>query len=106
MASPAYEERVQQMYKAKMRSQDRILVLEPIDGDPKTTTGIIDRRIFTGENKLHAIQNPQNSLWYFKYESGILPQPLKMQFTSFNKMLAHAKDYFSRRNIVIKEVID
>lgn len=90
----------------KMRSGDRILVLEPVDGKAKSTTGIVDNRIFKGENALHAIQHPENSTWSFKYERGILPTPLKQTFTNFNMLYRFADDYFRKRNIKIVKVID
>jgi hypothetical protein len=91
----------------KERSYDRILVLKQIEGQKvKGSTGLTDPRLFTGENKLHAIRNHQTCLWYFKYEMGLLPEPLKTQFTSFGKLLQHAKTYFSKRGLEIVEVID
>lgn len=91
----------------KERSYDRILVLAPIEGQKvKNSTGMVDPRLFSGENKLHGIRNHQTCLWYFKYEMGLLPEPLKTQFTSFGKLLTHAKAYFSKRGLEITEVIE
>lgn len=93
--------------RTKMRDSDRILVLSVIDGKaPRNTTGMVDTRLFTGENKLHAIMDTQTTLWSFKYDMGILPQPLKHKFTSFKILKKHAEDYFRTRNIEIKEIID
>ena len=87
-------------------STDRILVLEPIDDKkPLSSTGLVDPRLFTGENKLHAIKDPQTCLWHFKYEQGILPPTLKGQYTGFNQLKKTAEDYFTKRNMKIKEVI-
>jgi len=92
----------------KNRSSDRILELKVIDNKaPISSTGIIDKRLFSGENRLHGIADPQYGLWYFKYESGSLPPALKDQrFTSFSALLRYAQDYFKKRNIEITEVID
>lgn len=87
-------------------SLDRVLVLSPIDDkSPLSSTGMVDPRLFTGENKLHAIRDEQTALWHFKYESGVLPPQLKQQFTGFKALRKHAEDYFKKRNIQIKEVI-
>lgn len=84
----------------------RELALVTIDGKaPINSTGLMDNRLFTGENKLRAYMEP-NGLWSLKYDSGILPEPLKQQFTSFSTLLRITKDYFKKRNIAIKEVID
>jgi hypothetical protein len=91
---------------SKMRNPDRILVLSLIDGKaPKSSTGMIDPRLFTGENKLHAKMDVTTNFWYFQYDSGILPEPLKQRFTSFKMLLKHAEDYFKTRNLEIKQVI-
>lgn len=97
-------------HESKIRSPDRILVLEQIDGKkPLGTTGEVDTRLFkTGEegNKLHAVMDLQTSLWSLKYEKGNIPPALQSQFTSFNILLKHVSTYFTRRNIQVKEVRD
>lgn len=91
----------------KLRSSDRIVVLEPMDGKKSlNTSGLVDTRLFTGRNQLHIIMDPQTCLWSFKYESGILPDPLKQRFTSFRNIYDYAVEYFRKRNIKIVEVID
>lgn len=91
----------------KERSTDRILVLKPIEGEKvKSSKGLIDPRLFTGENELHAIQDRQTTLWYFKYRMGGLPEALKQQFTNFPKLLTFATGYFKNRGVEIKEVLD
>lgn len=91
-----------------IRSTDRILMLEVLDGEkPLSSTGLADPRLFTGENRLHAVMDRETMLWNFKYDMGGLPPQLKdMRFTSFDAMLKHAGDYLKKRNIRIKEVID
>lgn len=90
----------------KLASNDRILVLEAMPGkNARNVAGRVNTTLFTGTNKLHAIRDPQVSLWYFKYDDGVLPESLKCQFTSFPKLLTYARDYYKKRDIQIKEVI-
>lgn len=97
----------QASYKAKMRSNDRVFILGPIDGKkPLNTAGMVDSRLFTGENRLHAILNEQNSMWSLKYDSGILPLPFRQYFTSFGKAERQVRDYYAKRNVEIKQIID
>jgi len=92
----------------KNRSSDRILELKVIDNKaPISSTGLIDKRLFSGENRLHGIADPQYGHWSFKYDNGTLPPVLKEQrFTSFKALFNYAQDYFKKRNIEITEVID
>lgn len=87
-------------------SPNRILILEPIDGKPLDSKGIIDPRLFkSGEdgNKLHAVMDSETCLWTFKYEKGIVPPALKGSFTGFRALMKHAVEYFKQRNITVKE---
>lgn len=93
----------------KMRSDDRILVIRPMEGKQDVDSrGLIDPRIFKGEGKnLHGVMDPATCLWEIKYEHGALPLHLKgQQFTNFSKLLAFAREYFNKRNLEIVEVID
>lgn len=92
------------MATSKMKSNDRILVLEKID-DGKGV-GLVDPKVFTGNNKLHAVMDEGTLLWSFRYDHGIVPGPLKDRFSSFKVLKQHAEDYFRNRNIKIKEVIE
>ena|SRR6185437_16008886 len=88
-------------------SNDRILVLAKIEGaDTKDSSGKIDNRLFNGNNNLHALKDPQTNFWRLQYDSGILSEQLKQQFTSFSKLEVFVTEYFKRRGIYIKEVID
>lgn len=92
---------------SKMRSPDRVLVLSVIDGKKALDSiGNSDKRLFNGENKLHAIMDQHSSLWHLKYDMGDIPQALKCQFTSFKMLRQHAEEYYRARNIEIKEVKD
>lgn len=91
----------------KLKKDDRVLILRPIDGSKAlSSSGLVDPRLFTGENKLHAKKTPNGTLWYMKYDAGAVPEPLKAKFTTFPQLLDYAKRYFSKRNIEITEVID
>lgn len=90
-----------------MRSDDRILVLQLIDGSkPKRDSGLVDSRIFTGENTLHAVRDPNFSYWTLKYEHGAVPPPLQQRFISFNDLYQFTSDYFKNRNIAVVDVKD
>lgn len=91
-----------------LRSHDRVLKLEVIDGKKaKSSTGLLDPRLFTGDQNIHLIMDIQTNLWSFRYSNnGLLPEPLKGQFTSFSKGYDHARNYFEKRNVKITEVID
>ena len=91
----------------KQRNTDRIIKLKVIDGTkPINTKGMVDSRLFTGENNLHAIMNENDGLWAIKYDSGILPNHLKQRFTSFRLLYKHVENYFQGRNVEISEVKD
>ena len=91
-----------------MKSTDRVLKLAVIDGKAaKSSTGLVDTRIFTGKQDLHVKMDISSNLWSFQYSNnGLLPDALKGQFTSFSKAYDFAEGYFKRRNIEITEVID
>ena len=92
---------------SKMRSTDRVLVLREIPGQKvRATSGLVDPRLFKGENTLHVFMDSATCLWYFKYDFGVLPQQLKQGFTSFSRALEHARSYFKLRHIEITEVKD
>src|SRR6267154_264664 len=92
---------------SKMRSPDRVLVLKVKDGKkPISTTGAADPRLFSGENKLHAVMDQQTCLWRLKYDMGIVPESLKVSFTSFKALRQYAEAYYGKRNIDIIEVRD
>ncbi len=90
------------------RSTDRIIQLEVMDGQKaKSSTGNVDTRLFTGEQKLHLKMDPQTCLWYFQYaQNGLLPEGLKGKFTGFKDGLKYAESYFAKRNIKITEIKD
>lgn len=97
----------EERYSGKMLSDDRILVLKPIEGAKVLNgAGAPDPRLFKGENNLHIFIKPQTSLWRFRYDVGGLPEPLKQTFTKYNQAYKCAEDYFKRRGVEIVEVIN
>lgn len=93
--------------KTKERSEDRILVLQQIEGkDVLTNKGLVDNRLFQGGNRLHGVRNPIDNLWYMKYDTGGIPDSLKQKFTSFADLYRTAEGYFAKRGLEIIEVID
>jgi len=95
---------------SKLKSADRVLILEPIDGKkPLSSTGLVDPRLFKdGEegNRLHAVMDGETCLWSLKYDKGSIPPGLNGRFTSFKNIKKFAEDYFLTRNIKITEVKD
>lgn len=97
----------QQSNMPSTRSDDRIFVLEKIDNKaPKDSIGMTDHRLFTGENRLHAVKNHETNMWYFKLDKGGVPEPMKCMFTGFKDARKFAESYYATRNIKITEVID
>lgn len=91
----------------KNLASDRVLVLAKIEGKHiLSTSGKPDNRLFSGENKLHAIFDPERSMWYLKFDSGLLPEAFKQYFTTFAVLLKFVKQYYEKRNVLVKEVID
>lgn len=88
----------------KMHSNDRILSLTPINEKATDVKGMIDKRLFTGENTLHAMQGPGDTLWSLRYDKGIVPNELKQKFTSFQAMYKFASQYYAKRHVAIKEI--
>ena len=88
----------------KMNGNDRVISLRPMEGKTvRDVSGMTDPRSFTGENKLHALFDENTQLWYLKYDSGALPNPLKQRWTNFTILLKDVKMYFAKRNIVAEE---
>ncbi len=91
-----------------VRSTDRIISLSVIDGEkPKSSTGLVDTRLFTGEQQLRLKMDPQTCLWKFQYtNNGMLPEGLQGQYTGFKAGIKAAEQYFLKRNIKITEIKD
>lgn len=90
----------------KLKSNTRVFKLEVIDGKkPKSSTGLIDPRVFSGENNFAAVRDSRN-IWSFKVKAGGLPEALKSKYTTFENLYEYAVKYFAGRNMKITEVID
>jgi hypothetical protein len=88
-----------------MLTGDRILEFVLKEGQtPASANGMLDKRLFTGENKLHVIKDPETCFWSFKYDSGAVPPVLHQNFTTFRAAFKHASDYYAKRNIELKEI--
>lgn len=95
------------MTNTTLAKNDRVFKLTPRPGEKTLTdTGLVDTRLFKGENKLHAVMEPASCHWFMKYEKGGLPEPLKSRYTSFPKLVEAAKQYFSGRGVDIEEIVD
>lgn len=92
---------------AKQAKTDRLFTLEIIDGKkPKNSTGMVDPRLFGGENQLHIQKDKETNFWYFTYDKGLPPKELRCMFTTFPAALRHAEQYYFYRNLTIKEIDD
>lgn len=90
----------------KNHAPTRELILRPMEGKRATSaSGLVDNRLFKGENSLNAIQG-EDGLWFCRFEQGIVPEPLKQRWTSVSKLLGFVKNYYEKRNIEIVEVKD
>lgn len=88
-------------------SPDRTLVLKPMEGKkPLNSLGTADPRLFNGENTVHAVMDPQTTLWSVKYLKGLPPPKLRNKYTSFSKLKNSVEDYFRTRNVEIVDVKD
>lgn len=86
---------------------DRIFKLEQIDDKaPESSTGLVDRRLFKGGNRLHAVVDTEHCLWSLKYDDGLIPEALRQRFTTFGRLHKFAEEYFAKRNIKITEITD
>jgi len=94
------------MPETNLKSSDRVLELAPIEGKVALSNqGEPDKRLFTGEQKLHVKMDPNSCLWYFQWETnGVLPGGLTGRFTGFKSALKHAENYFEKRNIRVTKV--
>lgn len=91
----------------KMQTNDRVLVLKTMDGkSPKDSRGIVDSRLFTGENKIHGVYDERTGLWNLRYETGALPGAMQQKFQTFTELEDFARKYFKTRNVEIIEVIN
>lgn len=87
----------------KNTPSERIISLVKMDGKHTiASSGLVDNRLFTGENKLIAKQD-EASLWYLQYAHGNLEEPLREKFTTFTQLMKRVREHFKKRNIIAKE---
>jgi hypothetical protein len=103
-----FTESIDSVRESKNKKPDRILVLKIKDGEKGAlnSIGVLDKRLFTGENNLHAIMDKETCLWSLKYDAGGIPYAMKQQFTSFSTLYKFVEAYLKKRNIEIEEVIE
>lgn len=95
------------MFVKKEQSTDRVFKLTQRPGTKTLTdTGLVDQRLFKGDNRLHAVMEPASCHWFMRYDKGGLPEPLKGRYTSYPKLVEAAATYFSARGVDIKETFD
>lgn len=93
--------------RTKTQSDDRLLIIRPIDGKkPMSSTGLVDPRVYTGKPTLHAIKDPVYDLWKLKSEVGTVVEPLRQKWTTFKRLERDVNDYFSKRGLHIAQVVD
>lgn len=81
----------------------RIIELKPKEGEKTlNSAGLVDPRLFKGENKLRAVMDNGTCLWFMRYEKGAVPEPLKQKFTTLSALVKYAKSYFDSRGIQIE----
>jgi hypothetical protein len=92
-------------YSTNVLSNDRTIKLKVKDGmKPETATGVVDNRLFKGENALHAVRQ-ETGLWKLRIEHGSLPPVLAdSQWTKFQGVVDAVETYFGKRNIEIAEI--
>lgn len=91
----------------KNKKEDRAFLLAQMEGKKgQDSSGLVDPRLFTGDNKLHAVKEKDTCLWYLKYEHGSVPVPFRQRFTHFYVLEKFVRDYYAKRNIEVKEIID
>lgn len=101
------DHRFREKLESKMHSNKRALIVKVKEGEKaRSTAGLVDSRLFTGQNKLFALKEPVGNLWMLRYESGMIPPVLRQKFTKFSNLLDHTQRYFSKRGLEITEVID
>lgn len=98
---------IEERRRNKMMSQDRVLVLRPMEGKkPTDSAGKIDPRLFTGENNIHAVLDVNTGLWNMRYETGGIPGALQQKFMEYHELETFARNYFKSRNVDIVDVIN
>ena len=91
----------------KMATNDRVLVLQTLEGkSAKNSAGIVDSRLFTGQNKLHGLYDERTGLWNLRYETGALPGALQQKFGTFEQLEDFTRKYFATRNVEVVEIIN
>lgn len=98
---------IEERRRNKMIGNDRVIVLRVKEGmKAMSAAGVVDTRLFTDENRLHAVYDDRTGMWNMKYETGGLPGALQQKFIEFNDLVEAARKYYGSRNIEIKEILN
>ena len=85
------------------RSDKIVIKLEHIEGTKKNDK--YNNHI--GDMDVNAIKNTQTNLWHLRYNApAATPTPLQVQFTNFNRLLDFVSEYYHKRNLKVKDIID
>lgn len=105
MAAPIRKDNyfLEDFERTNYRKSDRVFVLETT---PNFIKSKVDTRLVDGNNRLHAVKNPQISMWSLKLDHGELPESLKSSFTSFTSAQRHVEQYFIKRGVKVTEILD
>jgi hypothetical protein len=75
---------------SKVRKDKRIISLAPMEGKKTlSSTGMIDPRLFTGENQVIAQYDANAGMWSARYSVGATPMGLQQRFTLFNDLVEY-----------------
>lgn len=92
--------------KNRHKSDDRILVLQAIQGREEEAEKSLGGALLKGNNKLHAEMDPQFTSWKLRLDKGGVPHALRSKFTGFSQALKAAENYFEKMGIKVVEVKD
>jgi hypothetical protein len=83
-------------------STERVLLLYPKEGTvAKDTAGLPAKKLFTGDNKMHA--KTEGHLWHCYMDKGEIPMQLRQKWTKFSALFKAVESYYDKRNVEVKE---
>lgn len=84
----------------------RKLQITPLEGQTVTTSkGMVDPRLWKGENELYAEMDNTTCMWRLRYKHGMLPPQIQGTYTNFDKAFKAATKYYSTRGLEVTRVI-
>ena len=89
----------------EVNGNKRTLSLKPMQGGAKDTTGLVDKRLFNGQNELYALMDTETCLWHLKQNDGSVDPKLRgKQWTSFKMLMNDVVPYYRNRNVEVTEI--